>query len=190
MKHNTKKKLSMNMASKKKTGAGPYEEQKLTSAEELIIEAAGLTAAVEGLSSVEIFGSHSVHEKESMHNLENDDGSQDNNEVEEEDEDGPQMSTKTRRQKRETKMTLLKENISKLEEWQTVICCKLDKLIDLKERYLKSIEAKNAKLDKIISLKEKSLRLKEAELKANIATKEVDLKIKTLELEALQQNHN
>lgn len=56
-KHNTKKKLSHNKASKKKTGGGPYDEIILSVAEEQIVEAAGLTAAVAGLVNVECFGS-------------------------------------------------------------------------------------------------------------------------------------
>ncbi|XP_075147833.1 uncharacterized protein LOC142221867 [Haematobia irritans] len=56
-KHSVKKKLSFNKASLKRTGGGPYEEKKLSAADEQISEAAGLTAAVEGLVSVESFGS-------------------------------------------------------------------------------------------------------------------------------------
>lgn len=61
-------------------------------------------------------------------------------------------------------------------------------MIELKERSLKVKQETNLKLDKLISLKEKDIRLKQIEHDASMSSKEIDLKIKKLELRELTQN--
>ncbi|XP_039969667.1 uncharacterized protein LOC120781510 [Bactrocera tryoni] len=67
-KHNVKKKLSFNKASKQRTGGGPYEEKYLTTAEEQLLQATGMDVAVEGLGEVRTFG-NSTPEKEPVEKL-------------------------------------------------------------------------------------------------------------------------
>ncbi|XP_049301856.1 uncharacterized protein LOC105224118 isoform X7 [Bactrocera dorsalis] len=59
-KHNVKKKLSFNKASKQRTGGGPYEEKYLTTAEEQQLQATGMDVAVEGLGEVRTFGNSTL----------------------------------------------------------------------------------------------------------------------------------
>ncbi|XP_054731688.1 uncharacterized protein LOC129240148 [Anastrepha obliqua] len=56
-KYQAKKKLSFNKASKQRTGGGPFTEKVITASEEILIEAAGLEACVEGIQNVPAFGS-------------------------------------------------------------------------------------------------------------------------------------
>ena len=53
-----KKKFSFNKSSLKRTGGGPYEEKLLSQVEEQILEAAGIAVSVEGLTTVQSFGSN------------------------------------------------------------------------------------------------------------------------------------
>lgn len=164
----------------------------LTSAEEKIVEAAGLTAAVAGLVNVKCFGS--ATNQPSAHS-ENDENNNSGIISELESSDIEVLlptSSESRRPKKKvekkTKLDLIEENIGQLKDLQSEIGDKLSKVIDLKERSLKVKEENNRKLDKLISIKEKALRLKQMEHDANMASKEIDLEIKTLELQVLQQN--
>ncbi|XP_039952671.1 uncharacterized protein LOC120769632 [Bactrocera tryoni] len=53
-----KKKLSFNKALKQRTGGGPYNGKLITVTDELLIEAAGLEACVEGITNVSAFGNN------------------------------------------------------------------------------------------------------------------------------------
>ena len=54
-----KKEIVFNKESRKRTGGGPFEELALSSAEELILEAAGIEVAVDGLFFVKPFNKKS-----------------------------------------------------------------------------------------------------------------------------------
>lgn len=174
-KHNAKKKLSFNKASKRKTGGGPYEEMILSPAEEQIIQAAGIEAAVEGIPGIKTFGS-STNTKETVSNIEDslntllDDTNMESEDLEKETprliQQQQQKQQQQQNSKADTKLSLLMSNISKTEKYYS----------DL-----------NAKLDHLINLKERSLKLKEVEHAANMAIKNIDLQIKTIELGVLTQ---
>lgn len=134
-KHNTKKKLSQNKASKKKTGGGPFDEILLTSAEEQIVEAAGLTAAVAGLVNVKCFGS--ITNQTSAKNVDVPSVANNNNEfgaisefessdIEVELNTGTKSRRKKNECKKNTKVELIKENIVQLKDWQSAIQEKLN----------------------------------------------------------------
>ncbi|XP_075169781.1 uncharacterized protein LOC142241837 [Haematobia irritans] len=168
----------------KKTGGGPYDQLMLTVAEEQIVEAAGLTAAVAGLRNVECFGSatnRTCAENENIPtNEKNISGTSESEfsdiEIELPTTSKRRISTKKIDEKH-TKIDFVKENIDQL-----------SKLIDIKERSLKIKEETNRKLDKLISLKEQAFKLKQMEFDGSIASKRMDLQIKTLELDALKSN--
>lgn len=167
----------------------------LTVAEEQIVEAAGLTAAVAGLVNVKCFGSatnQSSDKSNDRSDIDENNKSSAISELESSDIDVELPTTsQSRRPKKKvgkyTKIELIHENIGQLKDWQSDVGQKLNKVIEIKERSLKVKEETNRKLDKLISLKEKDLRLKQIEHDANMSSKDIDLQIKTLELEVLQQ---
>ncbi|XP_037826181.1 uncharacterized protein LOC119614145 [Lucilia sericata] len=170
-KHQVKKKLSFNMASKKKTGGGPYEEMPLTPAEEQILQAAGLEASVEGLSSIKSFGSSKVIDN-IMGEIESSGSSENSgyeNIVKETDKENSNVDMECENLQKEELMV----NKKCAKKSQNMLNLKLDRLLNLMER--------------LNELKTKSLKLKEDEHVANMAIKTVDLEIKTLELEMLKQ---
>ncbi|XP_061387069.1 uncharacterized protein LOC133322017 [Musca vetustissima] len=177
-KQQVKKKLSFNKASKNQTGGGPYEEELLTQSEELILEAAGLSAAVEGLSSVQSFGAkkgmevdRKENDEEELMDVENDMDCSIGSTV---------PSSTQRRTKSASKMDLLKENIEKHDEGMRERKLFWDTLMDCKRKSLKIKE-------ETYKLKERSLKIKEEEHKSNMAINKVELEIKTLELNLLKQ---
>lgn len=177
-KQHVKKKLSFNKASKNQTGGGPYEEKLITQSEELILEAAGLSAAVEGLSSVQSFGAkkgmevnRKENDEEELMDVENDMDCSIGSTV---------PSSTQRRTKSASKMDLLKENIEKHDEGLRERKLYWDTLIDCKRKSLKIKE-------ETYKLKERSLKIKEEEHKSNMAINKVELEIKTLELNLLKQ---
>lgn len=196
-KHNARKKLSNNKASIKKTGGGPNEEVMLSTTEEKIVEAAGLTAAVAGIAGVKCFGAKTtttvevsegqevtdVYEYEAEYLSESEYTNKENDA-----NNTPTPRKQKNHAKPSSKSDLLENNINILKDWHTEIGKKLNKVMELKEKSLKLKEEHNKKLDKLISLKERELRLKEIEHCSNMSTKELDLQIRTLELEVLQQN--
>lgn len=150
----------------------------LTPAEEQIVQAAGISAAVEGLSSIKTFGSSNqlniqqeIVELLSNENVDKLTFLSDTVDCTSVEKDTSKISLKNAR--RETKLNLLKSNIEKFEESQDMLNDKLDRLLKLVER---SNE-----------LKEKSIRMKEAEHVANMELKKIDLEIKTKELELLNK---
>lgn len=177
------------MSSKKKTGGGPYEEMLLTSAEEQIVQAAGIGATVEGLSSTKTFGALKEIDEPNTKAVECllaetiDDSDNDNIELEvfevlENKTESKVVENKaTIRNKQitksDSKLDLLRSNLEKFEDSQNTLNTKLDRLLQL--------------LEKSNELKEKIFKLKEEEHTANLAVKKVDLEIKTLELEMLKQ---
>ncbi|XP_049317088.1 uncharacterized protein LOC125779940 [Bactrocera dorsalis] len=165
-KHNVKKKLSFNKASKQRTGGGPYEEKYLTTAEEQLLQATGMDVAVEGLGEVRTFG-NSTPEKEPVEKL-----------MAEflysgEDDVPPKPSTSrsaTKRSKQDAadeKLALIKENMIAFESYQQSI---------------------GAKLDKLIALKERSMEMKKEAHKAYMEVKAIELQINRIQLEALKEN--
>lgn len=182
-KHSVKKKLSFNKFSKTKTGGGPYEEKVLTAAEEMISEASGLSTAVEGLEKVKSFGSTSAADEayEDVMLLEDEEIENVSNVVEE------SARRKGRKQRSDEKCSILKENISATQKWRGEKSEKIDRLIELQEKSNSYQKEQLRKLNKVIRLKEKSLKLKEAEHQINMEVKKMDLEIKTLELEVLKQ---
>ncbi|XP_073819396.1 uncharacterized protein isoform X2 [Musca autumnalis] len=196
-KHIVKKKLSFNKASKKQTGGGPYEEKLLTHSEELILEAAGLSAPVEGLSSVESFGT------QVQRLLEGDDEVQLDLTNHSDDESINTMPTNVTtpinspiqptsssrslksnsRAKSTSKISLLKENIEKQDEGRREQKIFWESLIEAKTKSLKIKE-------EIYKLKERSMKLKEEEHRTNIEIKKVELEIKNLQLNILKERSN
>lgn len=186
-KFNAKKKVSFNKASKKKTGGGPYEEMVITSAEEQIIQASGLDVAVEGLSSVTSFGKPKTKEKEqdvnkSLQLLLEDEDDIDVRAEDDVDEyvekEKPRQYTKSS----DSKLTILKSHIQTTEEHQRDQNSKHDHIVSLKVKSLKIKE-------RMESFKERSLKIKEEEHTINMALKKVDLEKKTFELEMLKQKY-
>ncbi|XP_037809861.1 uncharacterized protein LOC119602422 [Lucilia sericata] len=181
-KHNAKKKLSFNKLSKKKTGGGPYEKLLLSPAEEQIVQSAGIEAAVEGVSTIKSFGTPKCasetipNEEQSLRALlENDDSIEVDDEKcvekseysqESEDKENQPSRIKKGNSKSETKLNLLISNLSNAEKYH----------FDL-----------SSKLDHLIKLKEKSLKIKEEEHSANMAIKNLDIQIKTIKLELLKK---
>lgn len=107
-----KRKLSFNKTSKKETGGGPFKEKLLSAAEEQIVEAAGLTAAVEGLSSVKTFGT-SMNIDEILENILEDSNHEDENLASTEKDDlidfTPSTSAPRKKMTKVTKTTLLEK---------------------------------------------------------------------------------
>lgn len=175
------------MSSKKKTGGGPYEEMLLTSAEEQIVQAAGIGATVEGLSSTKTFGALKEIDEpntnecllaETIDDSDNDNIEPEVFEVLENKTESKVVKNKAtignkQITKSESKLDLLRSNLEKFEDSQNTLNTKLDRLLQL--------------LEKSNELKEKIFKLKEEEHTANLAVKKVDLEIKTLELEMLKQ---
>lgn len=198
-KHNARKKLSNNKASIRKTGGGPNEEVMLSTTEEKIVEAAGLTAAVVGIAGAKCFGGKTTTTVEVSEGQEVTDVDEYEAEYlslsesefttkENDANNTPTPRKQTNHAKPSSKTDLLENNINIMKDWHTEIGKKLNKVMELKEKSLKLKEEHNKKLDKLISLNERELRLKEIEHSSNMSTKELDLKIRTLELEVLQQN--
>lgn len=139
----------------------------MSSAEEQILQAAGIAVAVEGLPTVETFGSSKNHTYSLASEMEPNLISVFEDEAEESEIDRQEepLKVKSRPSKAEIKMNLLKPHLQKFEELQINISLKLDKLLELKTR---------------------SIKMKEEEHAVSIAIKKVDLEIKTLQLEMLK----
>lgn len=179
-KHQVKKKLSFNKASKKQTGGGPYEEKLLTSSEEQILEAAGLSAAVEGLCSVASFGTSkevAIERNEEVPEIDTRDDIADKVD----DISSTPGTSKPRRIKEVTKMSLLQANLEKGDEGRRELSSYFQSLIEIKKDSLKLKE-------ETCKIKQKSLQIKEEEHIKNMEIKKVELEIKTLELEMLKRN--
>ncbi|KAI8114878.1 hypothetical protein CVS40_12788 [Lucilia cuprina] len=140
-----KKKVSFNKSSKnKKTGGGPFEEKHLSVAEEQILEAAGIEVSVVGLQEICSFGKKN-QEVEQCNSSEGTSTSQGNEADEyisevmdivdnEENEEMPKKDRSlhlpiTRKEPRETKTSLLKNNISANDKYHAEVLKRLDKII-------------------------------------------------------------
>ncbi|XP_049302130.1 uncharacterized protein LOC125775513 [Bactrocera dorsalis] len=163
-KHNIKKKISFNKASKQRTGGGPYEEKLLTAAEEQLLQATGIDVAVEGLTVVKSFGN--VEPEEGLNEL-----------VEmilDSEEEDPTPSTsrsatkscKAKPTVESEKLSLLKCNLRAYEVTQAQI---------------------NNNIEKLLALKQRSLQIKEEAHAADMKIKAIELEIKTHELDILKR---
>lgn len=173
-----KKKLSYNKSSIKKTGGGPFNEKPLSVADEKILEAAGLDVAVAGLQEVRTFGSQNQQHKEIDDNTtvsceESDDLIEKLMDTFEED-DTPKKtvsvhcgSSSSKKEPRETKTILLKNNICATETYHNEVL---------------------KRLDKIIQIKEKKMEMATEFHKINMDIKKIELNIRTKELEQLNKN--
>lgn len=196
-KSSTRKKISFNKASKQKTGGGPYQEMILTSAEEQIIQATGVDLHVEGLS-VKTYGKPRSPSKcevdelvnESMQSiLENEESDDVVNEYVEKEQ--PRRFVK---KEKIIKQSIVSSHVEKTEAFQRELLLKTDCVLALLTSHTKKMEEykqeENAKLQRLLLIKERSLNIKEEEHRANMAIKQVELQIKTLELEVLKQNRS
>lgn len=159
--------MSFNKESRKRTGGGPFQELALSSAEELILEAAGIEVAVDGLSFVEPFPKKvsKTNVDEILEEIQVEDTSQSEYK---EDVGSGEVTVKVNKKttSSETKINLLERNLKKIEESKLDIGSKLDRLLELKERSLKiKIEQHSAEMKKL----------------------KIDLEIKAIELEKLKK---
>lgn len=95
-------------------------------------------------------------------------GSESNSDIEEEQNTKIIYEKPTCHSKAETKLGLIKSSMGKMEEHQVNMGAKLDRLIELKER---------------------SLRIKEEDHATNMSIKKIDLEIKSIELQMLKDKN-
>ncbi|XP_067622649.1 uncharacterized protein [Eurosta solidaginis] len=176
------KKLSFYKQSKKKTGGGPYQEKTITATEEAIIEAAGLEVCVAGDENVIAYG-RARATLTSSKNSESYSASSD-------DESlsclpgsstappaaivdrTPRSKTPGKKSSSEQKMALLQENLKTVSDFQRGLDEKLDRLLDVQERFL--------------LVQQCILQIKEEKYRRQKEASQIDLQIKRLELETLQ----
>ncbi|XP_049302151.1 uncharacterized protein LOC125775539 [Bactrocera dorsalis] len=183
-----KKKLSFNKASKQRTGGGPYNEKLITATDELLIEAAGLEACVEGITNVSAFGNNPTTQASTF--IVNCDSSDEEASPFPSSLPGPTTSTQSllattiptektprtprRKSRSDEKLELLQQNMKSLSAFQKGIDQKLDRLVAAQE--------------KMLALQEKLVAIKLEKHRIQQSTREIDHEIKKLELETLRRN--
>ncbi|XP_053961495.1 uncharacterized protein LOC128865318 [Anastrepha ludens] len=173
-KYQAKKKLSFNKASKQRTGGGPYTGKVITASEELLIEAAGLEDCIEEKKYTPLPDSLPTTPASTI--LSSSDNSDDEKASSSSSSlPAPSAAYTLRRSKtlrsrknfKNEKLTLLQQNLKAASDFQISL---------------------NAKLDRLLLVQEKMLKIKEEKHLILQESHQINLQIKRLELETLQSN--
>ncbi|XP_050335618.1 uncharacterized protein LOC126762709 [Bactrocera neohumeralis] len=150
IKNTKQKKRFFNKASKQRTGGGPYNEKLNTATDELLIEAAGLEACVEGITNVSAFENNPTTQASTF--IVNCDSSDEEANPFLGSLPGPTTSTHSllatttttstektprrpwRKSKSDEKLELLQQNMKSLSDFQKSIDQKLEKLVAAQEK--------------------------------------------------------